>query len=1150
MKWLERISFVNWYLFDSHDIQISRNTLMVGPNGAGKSSILDGIQITLLGASKGFSNLNARAPGESGRKIRDYCYGVIREKDESGQTVGEYQKRTGSIITHIALGFTDDQTDTTITVGVCLSCLPSVSHHRTDGCYIWRGPLLDTAELTTTAGGLAPKSWDELEESLLRRQQRGEGSVILFADEPMKYIREVCNALGRPGRPIRPEMFRHLFQKMMKLSDAKGISGFIRDFILDDEPIDIARLQESVNQYDQMTKAAERTQKRVAKLADIAASYKNAFDARRNEMANRWAAAELELQALDASTGLKRTELGELEVQYISLKEKKLSLVDEEEYSRKEVTRLTNLVSQSKEHQVVARLRNELSEKSKELASIREGLNNTAKSVLNSAENLLPEWLPTDVRTLATTLSTAISDLTTRSISPNQPSMARLDELIARLREAIYVANPDCEQTYINAMGEHGECQKRLDSSKHALAEANRLGRPLRGVTTELITFFSQRGIEAVPVCQLIECFDLSWQPAIESYLAEHCEALYVEQGDFTRALTLYKERKNGSEFDAGILLDFHDLSRPMNPSTDTCAELVGSPNTVAETYIRRLLNEIGRNEDGEASGGVGNWLSKSGLLFYRGGYQQLALAKTLQFGEKSREHNILVLTKEVESASKALVQAEINVNRARKTWERLRDVQADLKSCQSFEAAWQRFDTLDQTCIQIEQQIAGIDLTAIQEWQSQIDSMTTRIQKTREQISEVDRSIGGVPEKINKISELIAGLEQQIDAVQEKRRWVESDEDFDAMKAAMRVSHLEGRETAEQSPWLRAMNEADRMKATFESALRSAETGLHQYRLDNVTDELLQAEFPEILTLPARQQAAWVETILARLQDTELANYRDSADRALKEAERAFRSDLVNQLRERIEQMRSKFSIVNGQLEVTPFSSDEILQFKFPVSDTFKDIVEYIDAFGVFESADIGGLFEKEHPITKKIQQIIQGDGTDDSLPSREELKDYRNFFRYDVEIKNRVTKHSTLLSKRHKLASGGEHVTPLYVTIGVALASMYRNSEPGTGEHSGFALALLDEAFGHLDDGNSLQGAEYLSGIGLQLLLAAPDSDLNKLRSIADTVIYVTRDLLELHLDISYQKAEAKSLLQSDLPKKHPELLATRIAELESGS
>ena len=56
----------------------------------------------------------------------------------------------------------------------------------------------------------------------------------------------------------------------------------------------------------------------------------------------------------------------------------------------------------------------------------------------------------------------------------------------------------------------------------------------------ELLTELRNRGLDPIPVCDLVRITQLEWQPVIESYLAPHLEALLVAEHEEEPAFNFY----------------------------------------------------------------------------------------------------------------------------------------------------------------------------------------------------------------------------------------------------------------------------------------------------------------------------------------------------------------------------------------------------------------------------------------------------------------------------------------------------------------------------------------------------------------------------------------------------------------------------------
>ena len=214
----------------------------------------------------------------------------------------------------------------------------------------------------------------------------------------------------------------------------------------------------------------------------------------------------------------------------------------------------------------------------------------------------------------------------------------------------------------------------------------------------------------------------------------------------------------------------------------------------------------------------------------------------------------------------------------------------------------------------------------------------------------------------------------------------------------------------------------------------------------------------------------------------------------------------------------------LNSELKARPFSANQIYQFSYEQLAEFREFLAYVNVVNDTVAADAGGLFDEHAHMNQYIEAMLNDNDGD-------RLADYRNYFRFDIAIKDPDAGITELLSRRMGAASGGEHKTPFYVAMGASLASAFRIERRGDGSlDGGLSLYLADEAFEKMDQINTVQAAEYLKSIGLQLFVAAPDDAEPKLRQLVDTVLYFMRegDVAEVSLD--YVTDAARRLLAAN--------------------
>ena len=283
------------------------------------------------------------------------------------------------------------------------------------------------------------------------------------------------------------------------------------------------------------------------------------------------------------------------------------------------------------------------------------------------------------------------------------------------------------------------------------------------------------------------------------------------------------------------------------------------------------------------------------------------------------------------------------------------------------------------------------------------------------------------------------------------------------------------------------------------------------------------------------------------RLEDLELADQQAKSQEAYEAAVKVFRTDVAQTLLEGFEAIEEQINGLNEVLKHAPeFSNGERYRFKYaPVEQhrALYDFLKRVREHGDAEEDIFGGAGK----VPEEFKALVEGDASSELLQETSPLNDHRRFFSYDVEIFTQ-NKSIGLLSKRLGPGSGGEHRTPLYVIFGAALAAAFGKAR---GSQAGGGIMLLDEAFEKMDAQNVRATADYLNALGLQLVMAGPETDQAKMSSFLDIYYDMARyGSRTVQLTRNIVLDEARELLQSDNYLLHPELLEQtmiKIAETE---
>ena len=241
---------------------------------------------------------------------------------------------------------------------------------------------------------------------------------------------------------------------------------------------------------------------------------------------------------------------------------------------------------------------------------------------------------------------------------------------------------------------------------------------------------------------------------------------------------------------------------------------------------------------------------------------------------------------------------------------------------------------------------------------------------------------------------------------------------------------------------------------------------------------------------------------------------------------------DLLTRLADKFERVRARLDALNERLSSQTFTG-QTYAFEAAVDRRYAAV--HALATEVARSADAAQAVlpqAGEGPLAAAVEEIsalIAGD------ESAARLADYRNYFVYEIGMRDRAGNRTTM-SNRALRGSGGEAQAPFYVAIAASLASAYYPGDRAGQEHPGLGLCLLDEAFSKLDVRNSQALVDLYRAWGLQLLIAAPEDKRTTLTEVMDTIVtvYKSPDLRSVRIESEHPLEAAKRALAAINPER----------------
>lgn len=1133
MKRLESVKLVQFLLYEQQEFRLEEITGLFGRNGSGKSSALDAVQIAMMGANKNLMHFNAQADAKShqSRTLRSYCLGQF------GDTIDQCARPQAT--TYVTLVWRDTETNEPVSMGVCIEASLGNEAEKVLGRYVIRGVELSMSEhLQTVDGETMPLPWSSFRHRLLE-QSKVTGEEPLF-DDGASYVKQVLFMLRGKAGPASYDAFARAFRFALRMSFSKSVDQIVRQDVLEDRPTNIARFKQLVETFKRINLLVEGVEQKIAQGLEVT---KN-FDA-----------ALVEARKSATWTGLQASAAYELSnAAYEKLTAEKF---EQEEMVRKcdkasetaagalqawsrDVGQLTGLQLAHADHAENAGAQRDLAQ-AQEKTSRREDelkreLRNFRQLLQNASSNdLLAQWQPA--------LALAAQQLGEFSWEQNQVDQNGLEQIIRGLTETLKAAATHLNEEHDVIKEQIRLAKERLTTIGLGMERANTNRAQVSEPTARLMHEFSDHGLHATPVCDLVKVTDPQWQPAIEAYLGRNVEAILLrDMEEEDKAFDIYRSLQ-GKRTIYGVKIVRSDKARPGQgqPAADTVASLIQGSNQVAVAYLRGQLGKLKRANTAQEALRGERTLTLDGMLVGPGDFERLRLVPEADLqigtGAKGQVDGLRTESRDLNRKVANLQELEGSINRIRQAVQSLSSPET-MRLLLGFAAQLSEALTERELAHQrisgstsAEYQAICTKLLALQERKPQLESDA---RKARDAVVRGQTVLDRLTEECKVKLQELQGKRSVHEACRghadydpgfASDRWDSLLEQFGENYQAM-ADHCENQSKRCNSAMVRHLGPAQTLLGTFLTDHREA-----------VSDEV---------TSDWRKAKAWMEQQITRLQNTDLPQYKDQAKEAYVASQNTFRQDVALALHANLKYQTTTFKRLNDALKASPaFTNGERYQFQAKVRPDLMPLKKFIENIADF-GAD-GGLFGEPGAIPAQFEELLREKTTTGNAAVKSPLDDYREFFEFDIEIETDdpvtgVTKAIGHLSKRIGPGSGGEHRAPLYVIAGAALSSAYRMDE---NNQDGLRLILLDEAFDKMDTPNIVATMRYLEKLGLQVLLASPGENLPTLTAFLHRYFEIMKDETRHVIQVEERRvSEAmREQFREDMWEYHPELLEAEL-------
>ncbi len=1099
---LTRVIAIHWYgfrqIFDVED-----NVLISGAFGTGKSALLDLMQYVLLGGEKQFNR--AAAGNARGRDLVGYCLG---DTNQPGREGGRHFLRPSGV-TLVALEFTrpaerGKQEAKRETWGIRIEfSSPDAAPRQTYFC------VPDRLEYAALAPDGKTLLADDAFRTWLRREY---GNESLFSLQ-----REYLAEMAAPRHlNFDAAAFHRTFPKAIAFEPEEHVGKFIREFILEESPLDVREVRSALRAYDDTRKRLEKQEDEAAFLRRIGEHHASYEAARREEAVLRHTGLALKLLQAEERRDRHAAELKRLEAEHADDVKALQQAQQQAENLRHLLDAVRFEIQSDPEGGKLAQLNSEKERLAKEVRALQDA-RQTVQKRLDDRHYRWVNWLkhgavlPLEGLRDALTVDDALlanlrSGTDAERLAAMQKLAGRFNELWDAIKDLVAPLKRD-----IDALEKRLQ-QLATDSENLSKGQTPGAFPLFQAIHQKLGNRVEQLGrlIEVKPEAE-------RWWSALELFLGRNRWVIVVENtADYREALAILQRTPPGREPES-LLNPAEVRALRGEARADSLFSKVEVTHPVARPYVEHLLGDVqcvATVEELESCA-AGRAITPEGI------FKQAPLRRRL----KPADSVPLTLGREGLKRMEAAIRKEQVEKRlacdAMK--QRLADVQTWLDNGRKGELADATLPDRAGELPQLPEREA--ELGRVRETINLLSTpeRTTRQQRLNELETQQRDALGRVAvlgERNSKFELTTrperAGLARAEEDVREGRLEVEGSRvELGRHFTGLLNAELTGQRDdlrAEFPKWTECFDQAQRRA---NDAAQRASDARHQRdtereRLATARDAQGNFRHPEYqheFSATDASNEAWAARLRV-LEEVELAKSRQLATDRQRDWERRLEESVLNELNRRVTDAQNTIRLLDRYL------SQPIGKFRYRISQR-RDNQGYGAVWRLLdtglEATDPLAAAIQEGEVQRAKEELMRAvDAPDQGDDRARRLLDYRNYHHYDLEMvpADKPDAPAISLGRSGRNLSGGENQAPFFISMLAAFRRVYDRGDRSSVRSQQLGLVVMDEAFSKLS-GDGIEDCLALAKtFQLQLVMAFPPERLGVMVPHARTVVMCRKD------------------------------------------
>ena len=1107
MKLLKKVLLINWHSFSKELIEIGNINFLTGKNAVGKSTIVDAIQLVILGDTRGTS-FNKAASEKSGRTVISYLKGEVGSDNEGNKKY----LREGDFASYVALEFFDDINHVSFVIGLQFDVSgDKLSSHQ----FIYDGIIPEQCFISANKA-MEYKSFKDYITLAYKN--------VILPESLTSYKEEMRKKLGQLS-----QRFYALFKKAVPFQPIYDIRKFITEFVCDvkyDIKSDLEKMQENVRNYTSLEVEAKTIESKIYYLNRIHELYES-YNSDKNKCDQaQYLVAKLEIAK-------KKQEIININQQINDHNARFEELTSEEQSISNDIDSWTKVRDQlivDKEsndaevkHSMFVKQKDSVN---RDIDSVTEVFEKSASRLIHSFNEFLDkaqqikmsvfdkelcQVAGIDVDLIYSTAdniiekATELAKLDANNLNKySESQIAELCAIVATMEDMFTKVRNYADasiQTYLEEKNTYLQTISTLKSGKKTYP--NNLV-DFKEFVEETLSKRHNCEIKMDFVADLMEIKNKKWQSAIETYLYSQKFSFVIDEKYFKEAISLYNDNRDRfydvAIIDSGKIYERKDSFRVLQGSL---AEEIETDNKYVQAYIHLLIGTLMKVDKIEDINKFDRGITSSGMLYQQFTARQLntSRSRTPYIGKKATETQIEGFLAEIEEINQKM-EFMRQKSQTFYTLGRFNNLSAvDINYHYANLMQIFKIDELKAQLEDINDKIENIDMTDVNEIQARIDDVDTEIHYANNSLRQNNQEKGSILAKLEelKIVKLVAAqnalaLKEADLASKFSPEWVLNNVSDEIQEMLAYIS---------EDQINKKLAESKRIADTLGAKRRSLEKARMDYmRTFNVsidTSEDNNEKFDEELN---------------KYRDITLPQYKEKIVDAKAKSYEQFKEDLLSKLKASIESVAEQIDTLNTSLTNFQFGRDRY-EFVVKPNPTYMNIYSMIMDELLMKDARTNSqaFYEKyKDTIDDFFAKLTEAPGANDD--ERREIidknislyTDYRTYLDFDLLVKNDETHQVQSLAKSMNTKSGGETQTPFYISILASIANEYRIGMSPE-ESNTPRLILFDEAFNKMDSERIKESIELLKRFGLQAILVAPPEKVSDIAPLVDRNLCVIR-------------------------------------------